>query len=264
MKRNMYGLLLLGALFGAYSCSDSSNGGTGTDEPIPVAFYLTDAPATGYKSVTVDVQSMSYSIDSATWRQVPITPTRIDLMRLTNGTDTLLSNLVLNAGERVGQIRLVLGSNNTVTLSNGQVLALDTPSAQQSGLKVNVQSTADATSGYKVVVDFDAARSIVARGNGTYLLKPVLRAYIEANTSAIYGTILPAKPALRVFAVTASGDTVSTVSDTLKSNYFRLQGLLSGSYTVRFESLDSTLLKTNASIAVVGGTDVNLGAVSVP
>jgi len=75
-------------------------------------------------------------------------------------------------------------------------------------LKFNVHSVAELTSGYKTVIDFDAARSIVKQGNGTYSLKPVIRAYIEANTSFISGYIVPANEMMRVFPATSHGNTM--------------------------------------------------------
>jgi hypothetical protein len=54
--------------------------------------------------------------------------------------DTLLGDIELPAG-KVSQLRLILGSNNSIKVA-GQVLLLPltTPSAQQSGLKVQIHT----------------------------------------------------------------------------------------------------------------------------
>lgn len=240
--------------------------GCTTDEKQTVGFYLTDAPADKeIVAVHVDVQEIRYSTNGENWTDLAISPVIVNLLDFQNGKDTLLSNIELEAGVKIQQIRLLLGENNTITLSDGTEHAIQTPSAQESGLKINVQSEAEVHSGYKVVIDFDASRSIVKRGNGEYLLKPVIRSYISANTSSLYGTISPADVSLRIFTVNPAGDTIATVSDTLQNNLFVLHGLASGSYSVMAEDFttgDVDTLKTN--IPVIGGIDINLGTLIVP
>jgi hypothetical protein len=57
----------------------------------------------------------------------------------------------------------------------GQEVALDTPSATQSGLKLNADIEVQADKVADFVLDFDACKSVVKRGNsGRYNLKPVV------------------------------------------------------------------------------------------
>ncbi len=237
-----------------------------TNDKQTVGFYLTDAPADqGILAVNVDVQAIRYSINAEeegeeSWVDLPMSPAVINLLDFSNGKDTLLSNIELETGVRIHQVRLILGDNNTIMLSDSSILPIQTPSAQESGLKLNVQSNAEITSGYKVVIDFDASRSIVLRGNGEYLLKPVIRAYITANSSRVYGTLLPANVATRVFTINATGDTIATISDTLQNNLFVLHGLYSGTYDIITEDLQTGSTDTLVEdIDVIGGVDVNLG-----
>jgi len=262
MKRKIFLLCLL--FIGLYACSSSdSNSDKGN---ATVGFYLTDAPSVeGYKSVNINIKSVECSVDGQNWIMLDVKPCYVDLLHFSNGKDSLLSNVKFNAGTKVQQIRLTLGENNTIVLNNGNIVSLKTPSGQTSGLKFNVQSVAQLTSGYKIMIDFDASRSIVKQGNsGSYLLKPVIRAYITANSSAIDGNILPSNIAMRIFTVTASNDTISTVSDTLLNNYFKLHGLFSGTYDLKAEDLSTkniTVIKSG--IQIVGGTDVHLGNLSL-
>lgn len=262
MKQKLFFLSLL--LIGLYSCSSSDNGSE--KDKAQIGFYLTDAPSLqGYKSVYIDIKSVECSIDGQNWTTLDVKPCTVDLLHFSNGKDSLLSNVAFDAGTNVQQIRLVLGDDNTLVLNNGNTVSLKTPSGQTSGLKLNIQSVAQLTSGYKVMIDFDASRSIVRQGNsGSYLLKPVVRSYITANSSAIDGNILPSNIAMRVFTVTTANDTISTLSDTLQSNYFKLHGLFSGTYDLKAEDLSTkeiTVLKSG--IQVVGGTDVHLGELSL-
>lgn len=256
---------LIASFFVLFACSNDD--AKSNKELIQVGFYLTDAPARQiYKSVQVEILSMSYSINDKDWKDIQFeTPIIVDLLKYANGEDTLLSNITLQAGTKIHQIRLHLGDNNSVTLENESVVSLKTPSGQSSGLKINVQSMAEVTSGYRVIIDFDASRSLVQQGNGTLSLKPVIRAYISANSAAISGYLSPNDELTRVFVVTSSNDTIATLSDTLQNNFFMLHGLFSGTYDLQVENLVTqkhTILKSD--IEVIGGTDIELGLLDLP
>src|SRR5690554_2091884 len=102
-----------------------------------------------------------------------------DLLELTAGVNVLLYNDEVPAGD-ISQIRLILGEENSIVV-DGEVLPLDTPSAQQSGLKIQVHQTLEAGVLYEFILDFDVDKSIVAQGNGGYSLKPVIRATTTAD-----------------------------------------------------------------------------------
>ena len=80
------------------------------------------------------------------------------------------------------QLRLALSNNtpaapfaNSVVPTGGTETPLDTPSAQQSGLKMNANITVAANQLADVVLDFKACNSVVATGQtNRYILKPVL------------------------------------------------------------------------------------------
>jgi hypothetical protein len=162
-----------------------NDAGTGT-----LRLALTDAPACGYQHVYVTIEkvrvhkSSSAGTNDAGWTDIPLTPPqRIDLLTLTNGALFSLGQAPLPAG-RYTQLRLVLVPNspgaplaNSVQLTGAAETALDTPSGAQSGLKIDAQVDVAADQTADVVLDFDAAKSIVKRGNsGGFNLKPVIRA----------------------------------------------------------------------------------------
>jgi len=251
MKKLLLGVFLL---VGLISCNN--------DEKAVVQFSLTDAPSLkGYVALYIDVQGLQYSIGDSVWIVLPVTPGIVNLLDLTNGQDTLLAKIELENGQTVSQVRLLLGDDNTLILADGSIVNIKVPSGQSSGLKFNIHSDADLTSSYKVMIDFDVERSVVAKGNGQYSLKPVVRGYIVANTSKVFGTISPSNIPFRVITV-MDGDTIVTVSDTLQNNYFMLHGLISGSYDIKF--LDSVdVIRNSISVDVHGGTDLNLGRVQI-
>jgi len=170
--------------------------GTGT-----LRVALTDAPACGYDHVWVTVDrvrvhmSSAASDDDGGWSEVVVNPAqRIDLLDLTNGVLAELGQTALPAGQ-YSQVRLVLRSNGSGTPANaivptkGTEVPLDTPSATQSGLKLVHGFTVQPNTLVDLVLDFDACKSIVKRGNsGRYNLKPVI-SVIPRTLTAITGYV---------------------------------------------------------------------------
>jgi hypothetical protein len=169
-------------------CGGGGGGGeAAAAAPGTLGVSLTDAPACGFDKVNVTVvkvrvhQSSSASDTDAGWTDITLNPARkIDLLSLTNGVLDNLGETPLAAGHYT-QLRLVLDPNTAVGLANSVVpsggveTALVTPSAVQSGIKL--VNEFDVASGQRVdlLLDFDACKSIVKRGNGTYALKPVIK-----------------------------------------------------------------------------------------
>lgn len=253
MKRILFGFALLVL---ATACT------TENENKATVSFALTDAPSQkGYLALNVTIDSISYRVDSGEFVTLPMQSVSVNLMDFTNGTDMLLGNVELEAGQKVTQVRLILGEDNTLMLADSSEVNIKTPSAQKSGIKINIQSVAELTSGYKVLIDFNVEKSVVAKGHGTFSLNPVIRGYITANTSKVSGYITPANVPYLIRAIKGT-DTLLTISDTLQHNYFMLHGLISGSYSLEFVNADNSIAKT-LSQQVHGGTDVYLDTVRI-
>ena len=169
-------------------------GGGGGDPGAPVntmgtlRVSLTDAPACGFDHVYVTVEKVRVHSNAAAesndagWTDITLaTPQRIDLLALSNGAMTTLGQAQLPAGT-YQQLRLVLSANttanplaNSVVVTGGGEQAVDTPSAMQSGLKLNAGMTVESSKVADFAIDFDACKSFVRAGNsGKVLLKPVL------------------------------------------------------------------------------------------
>lgn len=223
---------------------------------------LTDAPG-DYEEVNIDIQGVSVHNESGEqasgWRTLNVENGVYNLLELSNGLDTLLAFAELPAG-RVSQIRLLLGTNNSVTVG-GVIKPLSTPSGQQSGLKLNVQAQLKEGITYTILLDFDAARSIVENGNGSYSLKPVIRAVTEATSGAIKGSVTPLAAAPAVFVI-AGADTVATAY-TNELGYFMVRGVPAGTYVVAFSPKPGylSMQKENVSVTIDQVTD--LGAVII-
>lgn len=246
------------------SCSKNSN--TNFSSSSSMSVYLVDGPA-AYDKVYIDIQSLqvkaSTDASESEWQTLAIPRTGIyNLLNFKNGLDTLLGSIQLPAG-RISQLRLILGSNNSVVL-NGVSYPLTTPSAQQSGLKLAIN--ADLLSGidYKIWIDFDAARSIVQTGSGSYNLKPVIRTFTKAESGAIKGIVLPVAAKGWVFAIANVTDTVSTTPADLFSGVFILRGIPASTYKVVFHATAGTFRDTTfTGVTVTTGNITDVGTLTL-
>lgn len=233
--QNLLALAVAVLSFFLFSCSKNDTG------KVRLQVALTDGPG-NYEAVNIDVQDVliNYSDDADKgWTSLGgVEAGTYDVLQLANGKDAILADAQINSG-KIQQIRLLLGPNNFVKI-NGQTYDLKTPSAQQSGLKLNIHQEVQEGMAYKLLMDFDASRSIVATGNGKYNLKPVIRTSLEAIGGSIKGYVKPNSFATAVYALQGA----DTVAGTYTVNgAYMLKGLNAGTYTVAFSPSDVTYQK---------------------
>ncbi|WP_440999056.1 DUF4382 domain-containing protein [Fodinibius sp. SL11] len=263
MKQISLLLSIFFALFVGFTACDSTNSdaGTGTME-----VTMTDAPA-NYDSVNVTINSVRVhkNTDAETdstesdeeaeedgWTTITDEQMKVNLLELTNGNQVMLGSEELETGT-YSQVRFILGDDNTVTV-DGETYDLQTPSAQQSGLKLNVNTEIEENTTYTLLVDFDAARSIVQQGNGGYLLKPVLRAVNLAEAGSIAGNVQPSDFNTNVMAI-QEDDTITTTI-TADNGDFKIMGLAEGTYNVTFDpDSDQYADSTVTDVAVTAGEE---------
>ena len=226
--------LLAALVAGCGSGGDGAGSGT-------LGVSLTDTPACGFDKVYVTVnkvrvhQSSSAPDNAAGWTDITLNPARkIDLLSLNNGALENLGEATLAAGHYT-QLRLVLDPNTPGNLANSVVptvgkveTALVTPSAVQSGIKLINQF--DVASGQRVdlILDFNACKSIVLRGNGTYALKPVIRV-IPFALNGIHGFVDPGSNVM--ITAQQNGNVVQSTAPKTNGEFF-LTRLVPGNYDV--------------------------------
>jgi hypothetical protein len=244
-------------LFGC-SGDGSSSSQTGT-----LGVSLTDAPAGGFDAVNVTVskvrvhQSNGATENDAGWADITLSPARkINLLNLTNGVLDDLGQTSLPAGHYT-QLRLVLSANTGTTIANSVVLSgtttevpLVTPSAVQSGIKLINEFDIGAGQHVDLVLDFDALKSVVKRGNGTYALKPVI-SVIPFTLNGIGGFVDPSLSGGNV-SVTAqlNGAVVRSTAPNAQTGEFFLARLATGSY-------DVVLVADGRATAVIAGVPIS-------
>lgn len=265
-RNKIFGLIALLVGFGLTACSNGD--GTGT-----MRVSLTDAPA-DYAEVNIEIHQVlvkenddddddldetedmdEEELEDAGWKVVFNDTITVNLLDYQNGATLDLGEVELETG-RYNQVRLVLGDENNVVLNNGNTFQLDTPSGQTSGYKLLVQADIEEDQVYDLVIDFDASRSIVVTGNGSYKLKPVLKTANLTASGSISGTILPLEANPYVYAI-AGTDTSGTQAD--ENGDFRIIGLDDGTYKIEIKSTNEAYRdSTITNIELEDGEDVEL------
>ena len=236
----------LAACGGGGGGGSSGGGGGGGFGEGSLRVALTDNPACGYDEVVVTVNEVRVHTsdapdDDANWRSIPVSPAiTANLLDFTNGALLELGQARVPSGVYT-RLRLVLAANtgaqadrNWVVLSGqpGVRVPLKTPSAQQSGLKVETSLAVQPGGLTDTVIDFDACRSVVVAGNsGQYLLKPVLRTLPRTETGVIGEVSLAAALAGASVSLQQDGEVQrSTLADS--NGQFKLQPVAPGVYTL--------------------------------
>lgn len=261
------------------ACGGGGGGGEVAAGEGTLRVAMTDAPSCGYDNVWVSVQKVrvhtsgSAADADAGWRDIDVSPARrIDLLTLTNGVLAELGSTPLPAGS-YSQIRLVLAENsstsplaNAVKPTGGSEVALRTPSAQQSGLKLQSNFTVETGQQADLVLDFDACKSVVRAGNsGAYNLKPVV-SVAPRLASGIQGYVATTLSSNSTTVSAQQNGTVvrSTIPDA--TGKFVLAFLQPGSYDVVVTSEGrSTAVVSSVPVttATAGVTSVNGTATAI-
>ena len=255
MRKSLYVMVLVISAIVLMAGCDKSD----SEQNAVLQVMLTDAPAE-YEQVLIDIQDVQIHVsdveDEGGWQSLEVNKGVYNLLDFRNGLDTLLAFIELPPG-MVSQMRLVLGPVNQIR-TNGVLFDLETPSAQQSGLKFNIHAILTGGVVYKLWIDFDAARSVVVKWNGGFLLKPVIRTYTEALSGAITGVVSPAEAMPYIMAV-AQADTIGTYA--ADNGSFRLDAVPEGLWSVVFAPVDPFEDTTVHDVGVENGMVTSMDTV---
>ena len=270
------------ALLGLAGCGGgSSDGGTssGAMGMGTLRVALTDSPACGYDEVNITIdkvrvhQSISATDADGGWVDMPVTPSRrINLLDLTNGVLDELGQVQLPAGHYT-QMRLLLAANtatrplaNSVVPSGGTEVALTTPSAQQSGLKLNLGIDVGANQVADVVLDFDACKSVVRRGNsGKFNLKPVVAVIPRIiDVGRIEGFVDASVAAATTVSAQAGGNPVKAAPPDAVTGKFVLYPVPVGTYTLVLVNPNRVTAAITGVPVVAAAAPTLVGAASAP
>ena len=135
---------------------------------------MTDAPLDNIDEVNIDLlRIIVFTNEGKDSFELATNAGIYNLLDYQGDLDTLIGSTILQA-ETISQVRLVLGSENSIMVDS-VLHDLKTPSAQQSGLKINVHANIADIDVYNLLIDFDAEKSVVEQGNEGYILKPIIK-----------------------------------------------------------------------------------------
>ena len=219
---------------------------------------MTDAPGP-YDAVYIDLKSVEVITSNGSTVQLNANAGIYNLLSLSNGVDALIASGNLNANT-VNQVRLILGANNSV-VANHVSYPLSVSSADEAGLKLNVNHTIQSGTAYTALIDFDANASIVETGSGSYKLKPVIRTIEATNNASIKGQISLAGTLAYVTVTSASNVTYS--SNVSSTGDFLVKGLSAGVYSVTVIPLFPLSPVSKNNVTVTANSTTNIGVVSL-
>lgn len=257
--KNISKILFLSILVVMIACDKNDNSNDPAAKPV-FSVKLTDSPAV-YDAVNVEILSLEANMDNG-WVEFPVLhPGVYDLQEFTSGNTLLLIGDTHVAPGVMTELRLILGTNNSVVV-DGISYELTTPSGQTSGYKIKMDQQPLELGGlYRVIIDFDANASVHQTGNGKYMLKPVIRGYLETAIGAIAGTIVPPAGAYYVQAANTT-DTTGTLIDHVSGN-FLISTAMPGTYTVTFYANPGFSNKTIGDVIVTAGNITQMGIVTI-
>ena len=232
----------------------SCNKNTNNDDKARLQVRLTDNPDPNIKEVWINIKEVRILMKDTTWMILEgAHPGLYNLLELTDGKDTLLADAQIPTGN-ISQLRLVLGEENYIITKSGEKIDLKTPSAQQSGLKVKINKAVSGGMLYRLILDFDAAKSIVQAGNsGNFNLKPVLRVIsFDATGGIIKGVVSPNLVRTAIYAINGNDTIASTFTNT-SNGQFRFLDIPPGNYSFTFAPTDTTYKYAFHKVSVMLG-----------
>lgn len=254
-------------MLGFQSCESDDESNTAR-----VQLKLVDAPG-DYSEVNVVIADIQYnnSDSEAGWVSFGTPedyPISVDLTTLIAGNNLLLADQIIPSG-MLKQIRLVLGDGNTLKIEGqAEMMALNTPSAMQSGLKLNLNTALDSGFTYTFILDWDVQKSVVMAGSGMYNLKPVIRVNAEVNSGSIEGNVSGEflVDGLSVFndlenamvQVYTANDVYVTETGTNAAGDFLIQGLAAGDYKLKIVNQEAYDDYESALVTVTVGTVIKI------
>lgn len=260
-------------LFFAACNKENSGNAANTAGKSQLSIYMMDDPI-AFTKVLIDIKQVAVKIDTAAhhddndddhqwgddyrgckngkstiWDTLAITPGVYDLLKLRNGTDTLLANGLVANG-KVLQVRITLGTNNTVYTDSVTHYPLNIIGTRNY-FDINVRKgdvSAISNSQFKLWFDFNLSRSIFFFNN-QYWLKPELKPFNDNKKPKLEGRVLP-EGASGLVTIFNQADTLYALP--WMGGYYQVRGITAGTYSINFKGWRGYKDTTINNIVVAG------------
>ena len=280
-------LITVAVITSLISCQkETSSTNTAMAGKQSIMVYLNDDPVPNLLKVLVDIRYVEVKIDTGhihhdddfynddhdgdndhhnhdsfgKWDTLSINPSIYDLLKLKNGTDTLIANSYAHTG-KITKIRITLGTNSNIWTDSMHSYPL-TLCDNHPYIYVRVRrNTIDTlTNGQvRIRIDFDVAKS-VELDNGVYCFEPSLKCYSDNNSGKIAGIVKPRDAHARIMAYNLT-DTAYAIPE--QDGEFLIRGLSPATYSVLFKGTTSYQDTTISNIQVQAGQRVQLQTVTL-
>ncbi len=245
--------------------------------------FLTDGPL-DFQKVLIDIQGILVKVDTCRseededhdeqgddddhdsienhceiWDTLPVNPGVYDLLKLRNGTDTLLASGFILHG-KILRIKFILGNNNSVVVDS-VTYPLHLVDSQHF-VYVNIHREhldALSTTNFNLYLDFDLARSI-RYVNGMYWLKPVLKPFSHHAFGEIEGMVRPVHSFDDIKAFNATDTAFAWPED---EGEFKIVGLHPGTYSLWVQGINGYHDTTIHNISVQSGRETDVGTITL-
>lgn len=158
-------------------CTAAAGAGCGGGTPLgQIRITFHDTRIDGSEVVRIDMTVLQTELVDADGRRFVVStePHSFDLLQTTGNNPVVLAHAHVPPGV-YSEIRLVLDPNAKITLADGNVEPLATPSGEASGIKIQGAFEIPAGRLYTLDIDMDPGRSVHrAQGTPGYVLRPVL------------------------------------------------------------------------------------------
>ena len=253
----LLGMLAIAGLSGCSNNPTSTSLGT-------MNIQMTDAPG-DFQAVNLVVTEVAvqHADGNGGWEVLQSGSRTYDLLQLRNGVFSTLGISQLPAGH-YNQLRLKLGAGSNVVVDN-TTHPLRVPSGMQSGLKLAGSFVVPAQGRVDLALDFDVARSITPKGDGSYLLGPVIRVVTislpDNKPGAIHGVVAPSGVMASVFVILNADTVASSMNAT--DGQFKIMLLPAGTYQLTFHAREGYLDHTVDGVVVNQGATTDVGTVAL-
>jgi hypothetical protein len=253
-------------IVGFYSCNKEMSDQSLSAVPAgknELRIMLTDDPTPVFDSIFIDILRLEVKVErqdgSEHWDTLPINAGIYNILRLTNGVDTLLGVGYVPDG-RIEKIRLTLGDRNAV-MKNGISFPLSLHNGEHRFI-INIDHDVDEDDDdhFRLWLDFDGHHSILRIRNNQYELNPRIGHFSHRHSGEIEGKIRP-NAALPVLVSAISGtDTLTAIPDH-DDGEFKIRGIRSSTVKIIIRPSNGYRDSVINNVPVSNGEDTELGTI---
>lgn len=235
-----YFLLALSLVLATYACNEEDPSSTSTR----LRVKLTDAAAPTIKEFIVDIEGIEIFLkDSADvegeWFILDFPGKTYNILQLMNGKTVQLIDQYVPAGTILKSVKLHFGENNKLIPVTGidDMISLEIPEELKDGLILDVEETELRTYTIaSIVIDLNAALSVVIDSKGNYIFNPKGRVFPETFGGKLKGYVAPLTESNPIVAIIQGSDTLLSIpeleTDGDNIGMFLFSGLREGDWEV--------------------------------